>query len=77
VYYSHGAKCVEPGGHLLLRDSDMITYHHENPPPSDLQEPDIPASLQGTSNVAIINRILVGGALKRDFVVGYALLSSE
>jgi hypothetical protein len=50
----------------------MTTCNRENPPPSGLQEPNIRASLQGTSNVATINRILVGEALKRDFVVGYA-----
>ena len=44
-------------------------------PPPDLQGPDIIGSLKGTSNAANLNRIFVDEALKRDFVVGYALPS--
>jgi hypothetical protein len=58
-----------------VRDGDLITYNREHPPPPEGQEPDIAASLQGRSNVAIINRIFTGEALKRGFVVGYAFLS--
>jgi hypothetical protein len=69
-------KCAlaEPGGHLLVRDGDLITYNRETPPPPEGHEPNIAASLQGISNVANINRILAGEALKQGFVVGYAFL---
>jgi len=55
-----------------VRDGDIITHNDENPPPPEGQQPNITASLQGTSNVANINRIFAAEALKRDFVVGYA-----
>ena len=76
---SHDVKCAlaEPGGHLLVRDGDLITYNRENPPPPEGQVPNIAASLQGTSNVANINRIFAGEALKRGFVVGCASLAFE
>jgi len=61
---------LKPGGYLLIRDGDLITYNRETPPPPEGQEPNIAASLQGTSNVANINRIFAGEALKRGFVVG-------
>jgi hypothetical protein len=76
--FSHDTvKFAEPGGHLLVRDGDILTYNRENPPPSEGLEPDITASLQGTSNVANINRVFAGVALKRGFVVGYAFLFFE
>jgi len=62
-----------PGGHLVIRDGDLIMYDHEHPPPSESQEPDAAAYMQGTSVVANVNRIIVGGALQRGLVVGYAL----
>jgi hypothetical protein len=67
-------KCAEPGGYLLLREADIITYNHEDFPPSDLKGPDVTKALQVTSNVAIINRIAVGEPLKQGFVPGYARL---
>ena len=72
----HDVKCVlaEPGGRLLVRDGDLITYNREHPPPPEGHEPNIAASLQGRSNAAVINRIFAGEALKRGFVVGYAFL---
>jgi hypothetical protein len=75
--FPHDVKCAlaEPGGHLLVRDGDLITYNRETPPPPEGHEPNIAASLQGISNVANINRILAGEALKQGFVVGYAFLS--
>jgi hypothetical protein len=47
-------------------------YKHEHPPPLEGQEPDAAAYMQGTSTVANVNRIIVGGALQRGLVVGYA-----
>jgi hypothetical protein len=72
-------KCAlaEPGGHLLVRDGDLITYNRETLPPPEGQEPNIAASLQGTSNVANINRIFAGEALKRGFVVGCVFFTFE
>ena len=63
-------KCAEPGGHLFLREPDILSYDGENPPPPVLQESDIRVSFQGTSNIAKINRIFIGEALKRGFVAG-------
>jgi hypothetical protein len=57
-----------------MRDSDLIVYDHEHPPPPEGQEPDAAAYMQGTSTVANVNRIIVGGALQRGLVAGYALL---
>lgn len=59
------------------RELDILSYNRKNPPPSDLQESDIRASFQGTSSIAKVNHILIGGALKRGFVARYALLSFE
>lgn len=59
-----------PGGHLVIRDGDLIMYNHEHPPPPEGQEPDVVACMQGTSTVANVNRIIVGGALQRGLVVG-------
>ena len=74
MLYSHH-KNTEPGGHLVVRDADMIMYDSEHPPPPEGQEPDPAAYMQGMSTIANMNHILVGGALQRGFVVGYALLS--
>src|SRR6266576_3444432 len=63
-----------PGGHLVVRDCDLIMYNHEHPQPPEGQEPDAAAYMQGTSILANINRILTGGALRKGFVVGYAFL---
>ena len=67
-------RCTEPGGRLILRDSDQIMYNHERPPPPEGQEPDVATYMQGTSIVANVNRIFAGGALKRGFLVRCALL---
>jgi len=61
---------LRPGGHLVVRDCDLIMYNHEHPPPPEGQEPDAAAYMQGTSTVANVNRIIVGGALQRGLVVG-------
>jgi hypothetical protein len=61
---------AEPGGHLLVRDGDLVTYNREIPPPPEGHEPNIAASLRGTSNIANINRVFAGEALRRGFVVG-------
>ncbi|KAI9458375.1 hypothetical protein BJY52DRAFT_1372589 [Lactarius psammicola] len=63
----------EPGGYLILRDSDLVKFTHENPPaPLEGQgpEPDFVAYTQGESTLATINRILSGWALRQGFVVG-------
>jgi hypothetical protein len=52
-------------------DGDIITHNRENPPPPEGQQPNIAAALEGTSNVANINRIFAAEALRRGFVVGY------
>lgn len=57
-----------------MRDGDLIMYDREHPPPPEGQVPDSAAYMQGTSIVANVNRIIVGGALQRGLVVGYALL---
>jgi hypothetical protein len=49
-------------------------YNHEHPPPPEGQELDAAAYMQGTSIFANINRILIGGALRKGFVVGYTFL---
>jgi len=49
-------------------------YNHEHPPPPDGQKPDATAYMQGTSIAANVNRIVVGGAMQRGFIVGYATL---
>jgi len=61
---------LRPGGHLVLRDGDTLMYDREHPPPPEGQEPDAAAYMRGTSTVANVNRIFVGGALQRGFVVG-------
>jgi hypothetical protein len=43
-------------------------------PPSEGQKPDAAAYMQGTSVITNVNRLFVGGALGRGFVVGYAVL---
>ena len=63
-----------PGGHLIMRDGDMIQYDRDHPPPPEGQEPDAAAHMQGTSTIANVNCIFAGGALQKGFVVGYALL---
>ena len=63
-----------PGGHLILRDFDMIQYDRDHPPPPEGQEPDAAACMQGASTIANVNRIFVGVALQQGFVVGYAFL---
>jgi hypothetical protein len=50
-------------------------YDHGHPPPPAGQEPDAAAYMQGTSTVANVNRIIMGGALQRGLVVGHAFLS--
>ncbi|KAI9458398.1 hypothetical protein BJY52DRAFT_1186879 [Lactarius psammicola] len=60
---------IEPGGHLILRDGDLVAFTHENPPPPEGQEHDIIAYTQGNSTLATINRIILGWALRQDFVV--------
>ena len=52
----------------------MIAYDNAHPPPPEGQEPNPATYMQGTSAIANVNRILVGGALRSGFVVGYALL---
>ena len=66
-------RCAGPGGRIVIRDADIIVYGREHPPPPEGQEPDTAAYMQGASAVANVNRIVVGGALQRGFVVGYAL----
>ncbi|KAF8492967.1 S-adenosyl-L-methionine-dependent methyltransferase, partial [Russula emetica] len=61
---------LRPGGHLVVRDCDLIMYNHEHPPPPEGQEPDAAAYMQGTSIIANVNRIITGGALRKGFVVG-------
>src|SRR6266702_5042404 len=61
---------IEPGGHLILRDSDLAIFTNENPPPLEGQELDIVAYSQGKSTLATINRIFLGWALRQGFVVG-------
>jgi len=34
---------LRPGGHLVVRDCDLIMYNHEHPPPPEGQEPDAAA----------------------------------
>ncbi|KAH8980792.1 S-adenosyl-L-methionine-dependent methyltransferase [Lactarius akahatsu] len=60
---------LKPGGHLTLRDADLVTLTHEKPPPLDGQEPDIAAYTQGKSTFATINRILSGWALLQGFEI--------
>ncbi|KAH9034625.1 S-adenosyl-L-methionine-dependent methyltransferase, partial [Lactarius pseudohatsudake] len=60
---------LKPGGHLTLRDIDLVMFTHENPPPLEGQEPDIVAYTQGKSTLATINRIFSGWALRQGFVV--------
>ncbi|KAH9044029.1 S-adenosyl-L-methionine-dependent methyltransferase [Lactarius hengduanensis] len=66
---------LRPGGHLILRDADLLVFTHENPPPLEGQELDIVAYTQGKSTLATINRICSGLAIRRGFVVGYARTS--
>ena len=66
-------RCTGPGGHLIVRESELIMYNDERPPPEG-QEPDLAAYMQGTSIVANMNRIFTGGALQRGFVVRCALI---
>ncbi len=61
---------IEPGGHLILRDSDPLVFTHEIPPPLEGQEPDFVAYTQGKSTLATINRIFSGWALRQGFVLG-------
>ncbi|KAH9017030.1 S-adenosyl-L-methionine-dependent methyltransferase [Lactarius hengduanensis] len=61
---------LRPGGHLILRDADLLVFTHENPPPLEGQELDIVAYTQGKSTLATINRICSGLAIRRGFVVG-------
>ena len=49
-----------PGGHIVIRDSDLIMYDHEHPPPPEGQEPDAAAYMQGTPTVTNVNRIMEG-----------------
>ncbi|KAH9018526.1 hypothetical protein EDB85DRAFT_2294476 [Lactarius pseudohatsudake] len=60
---------MQPGGHLTLRDIDLVLFTHENRPPLEGQEPDIVAYTQCKSTLATINRILSGWALQQGFVV--------
>ncbi|KAI9440861.1 S-adenosyl-L-methionine-dependent methyltransferase [Lactarius indigo] len=60
---------LRPGGHLTLRDFDLIMFTHENPPPLEGQEPDVVAYTQGESTLATINRIFSSWALRQGFVV--------
>ena len=66
---------IEPGGHLILRDIDLVMFTDENPPPLEGQEPDIVAYTQGKSTLATINRIFSGWALQQGFVVRCARTS--
>ncbi|KAI0262309.1 S-adenosyl-L-methionine-dependent methyltransferase [Gloeopeniophorella convolvens] len=61
---------LRPGGHLILRDSDLVMYNEETPPPPADQPHDIPALMHAPSPIANFNRIFAGAALQRDLVVG-------
>ena len=63
-------RCTEPGGHLFLRDSDLVIYNHERPPPPEGQALNVSEYMQGTSVLANANRVFAGGALQKGFVVG-------
>ncbi|KAI9440863.1 S-adenosyl-L-methionine-dependent methyltransferase [Lactarius indigo] len=61
---------LKPGGHLTLREADLVMFTHENPPPLDGQEPDVVAYTQGRSTFATTNRIFSGWALHQGFDMG-------
>ncbi|KAI9458376.1 S-adenosyl-L-methionine-dependent methyltransferase [Lactarius psammicola] len=63
---------LKPGGHLILRDSDIVGFTHENPPPPEGQGPesDFAAHTQGESTLATVNRIVLDWALRQGLVVG-------
>ncbi|KAH9055289.1 hypothetical protein EDB87DRAFT_1688405 [Lactarius vividus] len=61
---------LKPGGHLTLREIDLVLFTHENPPPLDGQEPDIAAYTQGKSAFSTINRLFSGWAFQQGFDIG-------
>jgi hypothetical protein len=66
----YSSQCVGPGGYLIVRESDLVIYNHEHPPPPKSEVLNPAVYMQGTSVLANANRIFAGGALQLGFVVG-------
>jgi SAM-dependent methyltransferase len=61
---------LEPGGYLILMESDPVAYTPRHPPPPDGQPHDFTACMGGPTPVHKLNSVFTGMALMNGFVVG-------